>query len=194
MPNSKPYRARAYKIPHHILEVVRKEVEELCQISVLQADIHSEWGAPCLFRAKNGGFRFLTDLCQLNQSLIQKPVHLLLIDDVLWKVQGFTYATYLDLNRGYYHFELDHQSKLLCGIILPWRRYVYAHLPQGCMPSSYVFQGHMEKYSMTLKCHCLHRQHHLFTKTTIITSSVLPWFLSVFNHKISMIHPYLQGN
>jgi hypothetical protein len=50
-PNSKPYCARAYKIPHHILEVVRKEVEE-CRIGVLQADIHSEWGAPCLFRAK----------------------------------------------------------------------------------------------------------------------------------------------
>jgi hypothetical protein len=51
-PNSKPYCARAYKIPHHILEVTRKEVEELCRIGVLQADIHSEWGAPCLFRAK----------------------------------------------------------------------------------------------------------------------------------------------
>jgi hypothetical protein len=51
-PNSKSYFARAYKIPHHILEVARKEVEELCRIGVLQTDIHSEWGAPCLFRAK----------------------------------------------------------------------------------------------------------------------------------------------
>jgi hypothetical protein len=40
------------------------------------------------------------------------------------------------LNRGYYHFELDEQSKLLCGIILPWGHYVYARLPQGCVPSS----------------------------------------------------------
>jgi hypothetical protein len=51
-PNSKPYCARAYKIPHHILEVARKEVEELCRIGVVQADIHSEWGVPYLFRAK----------------------------------------------------------------------------------------------------------------------------------------------
>jgi hypothetical protein len=84
---------------------------------------------------KNGGVRFLTDLCQINQNMIRKPVHLPLIDDVLWKVQRFTYATCLDLNRGYYHFELDHQSKLLCGIILTWGKYIYAHLPQGCMPS-----------------------------------------------------------
>jgi hypothetical protein len=42
-------------------------------------------------------------------------------------------------------FELDHQSKLLCSIILPWGRYVYARLPQGCMPSSDIFQGYVTK-------------------------------------------------
>jgi hypothetical protein len=51
-PSSKPYCARAYKIPHDILEVAHKEAEESCRIGVLQADIYSEWGAPCLFRAK----------------------------------------------------------------------------------------------------------------------------------------------
>jgi hypothetical protein len=51
-PNAEPFCARAYKIPHHIFETARKELEELCHLGVLQADIHSEWGAPCLFRAK----------------------------------------------------------------------------------------------------------------------------------------------
>jgi hypothetical protein len=72
-------------------------------------------------------------------------VYLPLIDDIIWKVQAFTYATCLDLNCSYYHFELDHQYKLLCGKILPWGRYVYARLLQGCMPSSDIFQGHMTK-------------------------------------------------
>jgi hypothetical protein len=85
--NSKPYCARSYKIPHHILNVARKEVEELCRIGVLQADIHSEWGAHVYSELKNGGVRFLTDLRQLNQNLIRKPVHIPLIDNVLWKVQ-----------------------------------------------------------------------------------------------------------
>jgi hypothetical protein len=101
-------------------------------------------GAPCLLSAKkNGGVRFLTDLCQLNQCLICKPVHLPLNDEVTWKVQGFTFATYLDLNRGYYHFKLDKASKKLCGIVLPWDRYIYARFPQRCMPSS--DRGHTSK-------------------------------------------------
>ena len=94
-------------------------------------------------------------------------MHLPLIDDVLWKVQGFTYATCLDLNRGYYHFELDHQSKLLCGIILPWGRYVYARLPQGCMPSSDIFQGHMTKIFYDFEDVIVYIHNIiLFTKTT----------------------------
>jgi len=58
-------------------------------------------------------------------------------------MNGFTYATCLDLNRGYYHFVLDEKSRKLCGIILPWGRYAYARLPQGLMPSSDIFQGRM---------------------------------------------------
>jgi hypothetical protein len=115
-------------------------------------------------------------------------VHLPLIDDVLWKVQGFTYATCLDLNRGYCHFELDHQSKLLCGIILPWGKYVYARLPQGCIPSSDIFQGHMTNIFYDFEDVIVYIDNIIFLPRLpfIITSSILSWFLSVFNHKISM--------
>ena len=107
-PGSKPYCAWAYKIPHSIYEIAKKEVDDLVRVGVLTANVFSEWGAPCLFRPKKaGGVRFLTDLQQLSKFLIRTPVLLPLIDDVVWKIQGFTFATCLDLNRGYYHFKLD---------------------------------------------------------------------------------------
>jgi hypothetical protein len=102
-PNSKPFSVRAYKIPQHVIDIARKEVEELCHIGVLKANVHSEWGVPCLFKAKmNGGICYFTDLRQLNKSLIRKLGHLPFIDEIIWKIQGFTFATCLDLNRGYY--------------------------------------------------------------------------------------------
>jgi len=116
------------------------------RIGVLLPNVYSEWGAPCLFRPKKTeGVRFVTDLRRLNAQLVRKPVPLPLIDEVIWQVQGFTYASCFDLNRGYYHFMLDEPSQKLCGIVLPWGRYVYARLPQGCKPSSDIFQGHMTK-------------------------------------------------
>jgi hypothetical protein len=79
-PNSKPFCARAYKIPNHIFDIARKEVEELCRLGVLQADVHSEWGAHCLFCAKkNGEVRFITDLRYLNRRLFRKPVDIVVM-------------------------------------------------------------------------------------------------------------------
>ena len=53
-----------------------------------------------------------------------------------------TFATCLDLNRGY-HFLLDDESSKLCGIVLPWGTICYKRLPQGLMVSSDIFQRRM---------------------------------------------------
>jgi transposase InsO family protein len=151
-PNAKPYYAKAYNIPHSIYDIARQEVNELERIQVLKSNTYSPWGAPCLFRGKkDGGVRFITDLRRLNQCLEREPFPLPLIDETLWKIQGFTFATCFDLNRGYYHFPLDEPSQKLCGLVLPWGHYVYCRLPQGLMISSDIFQrrmtqlfGHME--------------------------------------------------
>ena len=39
------------------------------------------------------------------------------IQDMLLKLEGFTYATSLDLNMGYYHIELHPESKKLCTLL-----------------------------------------------------------------------------
>ena len=61
----------------------------------------------------------MTDLRRLNELLERCPYPLPNIDDVIWKVGGFTYDTCLDLNRGYYNFAFDSESIKLCAIILP---------------------------------------------------------------------------
>jgi hypothetical protein len=35
-------------------------------------------------------------------------------------MEGFTFATALDLNMGYYHIKLDDDSQNLCTIVFPW--------------------------------------------------------------------------
>jgi hypothetical protein len=82
-PNSKPYFARAYKISHHIPEMARKEEDELCQIGYFN-QISIQNGETHLYsELKNGGVSFLTDICQINQNLILKPVYLPSIYDIL---------------------------------------------------------------------------------------------------------------
>ena len=59
------------------------------------------------------------------------------------KLEGFQWATALDLNMGYYHIELCPASKKVCTIVLPWGKYEYQVLPQGLSNSPDIFQENM---------------------------------------------------
>ena len=61
------------------------------------------------------------------------------------KLEGFTYATSLDLNIGYYHINLTPNSKKLCTIVLPWDKYEYQKLPMGLCNSPDIFQEKMNE-------------------------------------------------
>jgi hypothetical protein len=63
---------------------------------------------------------------------------------VLQKIEGFTFATALDLNMGYYTIRLDPDASKICTIIFPWgNKYSYKRLPMGIAGSPEIFQGKM---------------------------------------------------
>ena len=66
------------------------------------------------------------------------------ISTVLQEPEGFTYATALDLNMGYYYtIRLDPDVPKICTIIFPWGKYSYLGLPMGIAGSSDMFQANM---------------------------------------------------
>eukprot|EP00957_Ditylum_brightwellii_P063117 4791236-Ditylum_brightwellii.AAC.1 len=120
-PDAVPFCSCPYTILMAIKKIAHKEVQKLCNAHVLKCGSSSPWGSPCLFQGKkNGGIQFLTNLRKLNESILRNPYPLPNTHDIVWKMQGFTYATCLDLNWGYYHFALDTFAQRLCAIVLPW--------------------------------------------------------------------------
>jgi hypothetical protein len=67
------------------------------------------------------------------------------------KLEGFQYATSLDLNMGYYHIELTPFSKQLCTIILPFGKYEYQRLPMGLCNSPDIFQEKISELMLGLE-------------------------------------------
>ena len=139
-----PYHAKAFPIPHIHEQTLRHEVERLCQIGVLRKVNRSEWAAPTfIIPKKDGSVRFISDFRELNKRIKRKPFPIPKIQDLLLKLEGFQYATSLDLNMGYYHIELSPNSKRLCTIVLPWGKYEYQKLPMGLCNSPDIFQEKM---------------------------------------------------
>ena len=91
-----------YQIPRIHEQTLRKEVERLIQLGVLKKCSNSEWGSPTFIIPKQDKtVRFVTDFRKVNSLIKRKPYPLPKIQDLLQKLQGFQYATALNVSMGY---------------------------------------------------------------------------------------------
>ena len=145
-PNVKPYHAKPYPVPHSQEKRLKEEIERLCSYGVLRKINNSEWACPMFTISKpDGSLRSLADLREVNKVIKRKPYPLPKISDILQKLEGFMYATSLDLNMGYYHMILTPFARRLCTIVLPWGKYEYCRLPMGLCISPDIFQEKMSE-------------------------------------------------
>ncbi len=141
-----PYHGRAYPIPQIHERAMKIEVQRLISLGVLEECNDSEWGAPTfIIPKKDGRIRFISDFRKLNTFVKRKPYPLPRIQDMLLKLQGFRYASALDLNMGYYTIRLDPDAQKLCTIVLPWGKFKYLRLPMGLAGSPDIFQEKMSQ-------------------------------------------------
>ena len=151
-PDATPYHARAFPIPQAYTDTLKLEVDRLEKAGVLRRVNRSEWAAPTfIIPKKDGSVRFISDFRELNKRIKRKPFPIPKIQDMLLKLEGFKYATSLDLNMGYYHIELSPNSKRLCTIVLPWGKYEYQRLPMGLCNSPDIFQEKMSDLMQDLE-------------------------------------------
>ena len=142
--DAKPYHAKAFPVPHIYEQSLKTEVQRLCDLGVIEKINESEWAAPTfIIPKKNGTPRFVSDFRVLNSHLKRKPFPIPPIQDLLQKLDGFTHATSLDLNMGYYTIKLTPGASNLCTIVLPWGKYCYKRLPMGVAGSPDIFQEKM---------------------------------------------------
>ena len=98
-----------------------------------------------MIKKPGDSLRSLADLRELNKRIKRKPFPLPKINDMLQKLEGFQYATSLDLNMGYYHILLTPNASKLCTVVLPWGKYEYLRLPMGLCNSPDIFQEKMSE-------------------------------------------------
>jgi hypothetical protein len=147
-----PYHGQAFPVPkvHKVTNI--KEVERLCQLTVLERQPVSEWASPLFITPKKDRtVRFLSDFWKVNKRLVRKPFPIPKISTVLQETKGFSYATTLDLNMGYYTIRLDPDASKICTIIFPWGKYSYKRLPMAIAGSPDIFQGKMSELMRCLE-------------------------------------------
>lgn len=151
-PTAKPYHAKPFPVPHSQEMKLRAELTRLVDQKVLRKINRSEWAAPnFVISKKDGSLRTLADFRELNKRIKRKPFPIPKIQDMLQKLEGFMFATSLDLNMGYYHILLTPNASRLCTIVLPWGKYEYLRLPMGLCNSPDIFQEKMSELMQGLE-------------------------------------------
>ena len=104
-----PMCLRPYPVPRVHKAMFRKEVERLVKLGVLEEANESKWGSPSFDqpKPKTSRVRFLNDFRNLNMQIKHRPYPMPKIRKMLLNLEGFQYATSLNLNIGYYHIRLS---------------------------------------------------------------------------------------
>lgn len=145
-----PYHCgKPIRIPHIHLETLKKEVDRLVKIGVLEVVDGSRagpWCAPSfIVPKKDGRVRFITDYRELNKRIRRKPWPMPHIADLIQDVGPYKYVTALDLSMGYYHFKLSADLAEMSTFMLPFGLYKYKRLPMGLSISPDLFQEKLFK-------------------------------------------------
>ena len=148
--DAKPYHCgKPIRIPHIHLETLKKEVNRLVQIGVLEevdASKSGPWCAPSfIIPKKDGRVRFITDYRELNKCIRRKPWPMPHINELIQDVGKYKYVTALDLSMGYYHLRLDDELSDMSTFMLPFGLYKYKRMAMGLSISPDVFQEKMAK-------------------------------------------------
>jgi hypothetical protein len=129
-----------------------KEIKQLCNIAVLEWQPSSRWALPTFIIPKNySTVRTISHFRELNKRIVRKPYPIPKISTILQELEGFTYATALDLNMGYYTIRLDPTASKMCTIIFPRRKYSNKRLPMGFGGSADIFQAQIMDLMTSLK-------------------------------------------
>ncbi len=139
-------------MPKIYKDTIMKEVERLCKLGVLERQPASEWALPSFsIPKKDKTVCFFSDIWGVNKRLVRKPFPIPKISTVLQEIEGFSFATALDLNMGYYTIRFDPNASKICTIIFPWGKYSYKQLPMGTAGSPEILQGEMSELMESLE-------------------------------------------
>jgi hypothetical protein len=145
VPDAKPYHIKQpFSIPVVYQGTTKKEIDRLCQLGVLEKRSDLEWACGTFILPKKmQDVHVVTDYRILNSQLVRRPFLIPRIKDSLTQIQGFQYATAIDLSMGYYSIPLTEHAQQLTSFLLPWGKYRYKRLPMGIKVATDIFQETM---------------------------------------------------
>ncbi|XP_075141564.1 uncharacterized protein LOC142217269 [Leptodactylus fuscus] len=138
--NHTPIRRSPYRVSSEVQVQMRKEIDEMLELGVIQPS-HSAWASPVvLVPKKDRTTRFCVDYRGLNEITVDDAYPMPRIDDLLDRLGKAQYLSIMDLSRGYWQIPLSPQAQERSAFITPFGLYESTVLPFGMKNAPATFQ------------------------------------------------------
>ncbi|XP_077318945.1 uncharacterized protein LOC143940971 [Lithobates pipiens] len=135
-----PIKQSAYRVSLEVLADMKREVEEMLQLGVIQKS-HSAWASPVvLVPKKDQTTRFCVDYRKLNAITTADAYPMPRIDELLDRLAAAHYITIMDLSRGYWQIPLAPEAREKSAFITPFGLFEFTVMPFGMKNAPATFQ------------------------------------------------------
>ncbi|XP_068111085.1 uncharacterized protein [Hyperolius riggenbachi] len=135
-----PLRQSAYRISPEIQADMKREIEEMLELGVIQKSC-SAWAAPVvLVPKKDKTTRFCVDYRRLNAITTTDAYPMPRIDELLDKLAAASYLTIMDLSRGYWQIPLAPDAREKSAFVTPFGLFEFTVMPFGMKNAPATFQ------------------------------------------------------
>lgn len=109
--DDRPVRTRQYPLPHSQVAVIKKEVEMMIDMGVIEKALSPVSSPIVLVKKKSGSVRFCVDFRKLNKQVVfdAEPMPEYLLN----KLSRVKYLSKLDLSKGYWPMKSEDKCKPL---------------------------------------------------------------------------------
>lgn len=139
MKDDKPVAQGPRRTSYADQEIIDKQISEWLEKGIVRQSI-SEYSSPIvLVPKKDGTKRLCCDYRKLNEKIIRDNFPMVLVDDVLERLQKGSVFTTLDLKDGFFHVPVDPESTKYTSFVTRTGQYEFRYVPFGISNSPAVF-------------------------------------------------------
>ena len=134
-----PVRSSPHKVPYSVREVIRKEVSNMLDMSVIER-ANSKYCSPVVLIAKKDNtVRFCIDYRKLNRVTVFDPEPLPNPEDLFVQLSKSKYLSKIDMMKGYWQIPMAEASKDKTAFVTPEGQFRFVVMPFGLVNSGQIF-------------------------------------------------------
>ena len=147
-----PPRCRVYPVPFAQRETVKKEVQAMLDMGVIEPSV-SPYSSPIvLVKKPDGKIRFCIDYRELNKVVEFDAEPMPNIDFLFTKLAEKKIFTKIDLSKGYWQIPMAEEDRPKTAFSTPMGHFQWKVMPFGLMTSGAIFTRMMRNLLQPLQC------------------------------------------